>query len=146
MPTATPTGVSLAASPLDVSWSEQMNYEGREGESRWCQIYMTYTNNSTQIYPWPEFLPVFLIVNADGSDAYAVYGNYYSKAMGWPSGIEGTPPDIPPGSSAEWTWYSATQVTGQYCSLVAIKCQDWSYIAHYNAEGRLTETEILPPE
>ena len=84
--------------------------------------------------------------NADGSPAYWVPGNYYSKAQGWPTGIEGTPPDIPAGASADWTWYISTQTAGQYCALVGVAHQDWTYLAQYNAEGKLVETEIVPPE
>jgi len=142
-PTATP---DIGASPLDVTWSEQMNYEGNVGESQWCQINMTYTNNSTQNSVWPEYQPAFLIVNADGSAFQWRPGNYYHKSQGWPTGIEGTPPDILAGGSAEWTWYTATDQAGQYCSIVGVAVQDWLYVAHYDAEGKLAETEIIPPQ
>ncbi|HEX9924344.1 MAG TPA: hypothetical protein VGD99_16935 [Anaerolineae bacterium] len=145
VPTSTPTPVK-AASPLAISWSEQMVYEGRAGESRWCQINMTYTNNSTQTYSWPDYRPVFQIVNADGAEAYAVFANYYQKSQGWPNGIEGTPPDIPAGSSAEWTWYSVSEQPGQSCALVTVIFQDWLYIAHYDAGGQLVNTEVQPPQ
>ncbi len=123
-----------------------MNYEGNVGESRWCQINMTYTNNSTQDSVWPEYQPGFLIVNADGSALKWYLANYYRKSQGWPSGIAGTPPTILAGDSADWTWYSATNQAGQYCAIVAVAVQDWTYAAHYDAEGRLGETEIIPPE
>jgi len=123
-----------------------MNYEGNVGESRWCQINMTYTNNSTQNSVWPEYQPAFLIVNADGSAFQWRPGNYYHKSQGWPTGIEGTPPDILAGGSAEWTWYTATDQAGQYCSIVGIAVQDWLYVAHYDTEGKLAETEIIPPQ
>lgn len=141
-PTATPTVVVIAAPPLAVTWSEQMNYEGNVGESRWCQINMTYTNNSDEAYSWPAFRPVFLVLNADGSQAYAAPGNYYSKTQGWATGIEGTPPDIPPGTSADWTWYTSTQVAGQYCVAVVVKFQNLLYLAKYDQEGHLVDTYI----
>jgi hypothetical protein len=122
-----------------------MNYEGNVGDSRWCQINMTYTNNSGKNYPWPEFRPVFFVLNADGSDAYYAPGNYYSKAQGWPTGIEGTPPDIPAGSSADWTWYISTEAAGQFCGVVGISFEDWFYLALYDPEGRLSETEVMRP-
>jgi len=142
-PTATP---DIAASPFDITWSEQMNYEGNVGESQWCQINMTYTNNTTESSVWPAYRPGFLIVNADTTPVQWYLANYYQKSQGWPTGIEGTPPDILAGSSAEWTWYSATDRTGQYCATVGVAVQGWVYMAHYDAEGHLAETEIIPPE
>ena len=123
-----------------------MNYEGTVGETQWCQINMIYTNNSNEVYPWPDYRTVFFVLNADGSTAYAFPGNYYSKSQGWPTGIEGTPPDIPPNSSAEWTWYISTQQGGQYCALVGIGFQNWTYFAHYDPTGKLVSTEIIPPQ
>jgi hypothetical protein len=123
-----------------------MTYEGREGESRWCQINMIYANNSRQNSVWPEYRPIFQILNADDSVAALYLANYYSKSQGWPTGIEGIPPDILAGGSADWTWYTATSLAGQYCATVVVGVQDWVYVAHYNAEGKLVETEILPPQ
>jgi hypothetical protein len=124
-----------------------MAYEGREGESRWCQLNMTYTNNSNQDLVWPDYQPIIVIANPDGLEDHWFFANFYSKFDGWPNGVD--PNNIPPilaGGSAEWTWYSATDQAGQYCSLVGVGVQDWTYLAHYNSEGQLVETETLPPE
>jgi S1-C subfamily serine protease len=142
----TPASADLTAGPLEITWSEQMTYEGRVGESRWCQINMVYTNKSGEAYLWPDYQAVFFIFNADGSPLYSAPGNYYSKAAGWPNGIEGIPPDILSGTSADWTWYSATQQAGQFCGAVGVAFQGWAYLAFYDQEGRLLGTEVIPPE
>jgi hypothetical protein len=132
--------------PLNITWSQKMTYEGRQGESRWCQMSMTYENQSGQSYNWPDFRPAFLIMNADGTEDGWYYANYYAKEDGWENGITGTPPNIPAGDSADWTWYSATSGAGQYCGAVAISYGDWVYAASYNAQGALEGTEVFPPE
>ncbi|NEP83186.1 MAG: ABC transporter ATP-binding protein [Okeania sp. SIO3B3] len=132
--------------PLNVSWAQQMTYEGRMGESRWCQMSLTYQNNSGQSYDWPDYRPVFLIVNGDGSQDGWYHGGYYAKEDGWENGIEGTPPSISNNASADWTWYSATDRAGQYCGAVAVAFQDWTYVAVYDAQGSLIETGAYPPK
>lgn len=142
-----PGGAEVTGSgPLNVSWSPQMTYEGRMGESRWCQMSMTYQNNGGQSYDWPAYRPVFLIVNGDGSQDGWYYGGYYAKEDGWENGIEGTPPSMPGGTSADWTWYSATDRAGQYCAAVGVAFQDWVYVAVYDAQGALIETGAYPPQ
>ncbi len=149
LPTATPpaTPANLAAAPMEIRWPDQMSYEGRAGESRWCQISMTYTNHSNQDLVWPEYQPIFVIANPDGVETYWLFANFYSKLNGWPNGVD--PNNIPPilaGGSADWTWYSVADQAGQYCAVVGIVVQDWTYLARYDAQGRLVKTEILPPE
>lgn len=127
-----------------------MNYKLKVtlgGKNEYKKIGSIDCNNDTdEVYTWPDFRPAFFVVHADGSEAYVAPGNYYSKAQGWPNGIAGTPPDIPPGASADWTWYTSTQAAGQYCSMVGVTFQDWVYLALYDVEGRLVETEIIPPQ
>lgn len=132
--------------PLTISWSPQMTYEGRQGDSRWCQFSMTYQNDSGQTYRWPDYRPAILLVNGDGSVDGWYFANYYAKEDGWENGIEGTPPPIPDGASADWTWYIATGGAGQYCGAAGIMFGEWAYLAYYNAQGALEGTEISPPE
>ncbi|MBN1995137.1 MAG: hypothetical protein JW953_20770 [Anaerolineae bacterium] len=140
------TAPAPGSAPLNISWSPQMTYESRQGESRWCQMSMTYQNNSGQTYNWPQYRPAFLILNGDGSEDGWYYANYYAKEDGWENGISGTPPPIPSGTSADWTWYSATGWAGQYCAAVAVAYGDWVYVAFYDAQGTLTGAEVYPPE
>ncbi len=147
---STGTGAGNGTQPdgagLNISWSPQMTYEGRQGDSRWCQVSMTYQNNSGAPYNWPDYRPAVLILNADGSQDGWYYANYYSKEEGWENGISGTPPPIAAGASADWTWYSATGRAGQYCGAVAISHNGWVYIATYTPQGGLDETGVYPPE
>lgn len=137
---------NTADAPLNITWSKQMTYEGRQGESRWCQMSMTYQNQGSQSFNWPDFRPAFQIMNADGTEDGWYFANYYAKEDGWDNGITGTPPNIPAGGSADWTWYSATGGAGQYCSVVAVSYGDWVYVASYNAQGALEGAEVYPPE
>jgi len=128
-----------SSSPLRVTWS-RMGYEGRDDSSQWCEIQMTFQNNSEQTYNWPDYRPAFLIRNADGSTFAWYGGNYYHKSDGWPNGIEGDPPPIPPGSSASWTWYTSTSGAGQYCAQVEVSFLGWTYKAVYDSQGNLVST------
>ncbi|MCG3211419.1 MAG: hypothetical protein FOGNACKC_05065 [Anaerolineae bacterium] len=145
-PTSTSASVDPADAPLAIVWSEQMTYEGNVGDARWCQINMTYTNNSNDVYPWPDFRPLFFISSADDSQTFITSGNFYSKADGWANGIVGLPPDIPAGTSADWTWYTSTRAAGETCFGVAIQFQGWVYAAQYEPDGRLLKTGIMPPK
>jgi len=131
---------------LKLNWSKQMTYEGREGQSRWCQIQLIYQNNTGQTYKWPDYQPAFQIVNPDGSQDTWYKGQYYRKEDGWENGISGTPPPIPSGSSADWTWYSATNRAGQYCAMVAVVFGDYVFYAQYDAAGQLGETGVTLAE
>lgn len=143
----TPTVEAIVNQPaLTVTWPEQMNYENRTGESLWCQISMTYHNQSDQGYNFPDYQPTFLLFNADGSEVGGYLGNYYRQDKGWPNGISGDPQPIPPASSADWTWYTATATPGQYCGLVFIQFQEWVYGAAYDPQGKLVETDTFPME
>lgn len=131
---------------LKLNWSRQMTYEGREGQSRWCQIQLVYQNNTGRTYRWPDYQPAFQIVNADGSQDTWYKGQYYRKEDGWENGISGTPPPIPSGSSADWTWYSATNRAGQYCATAAVVFGDYIFYAQYDAAGQLGETGVVSAE
>jgi hypothetical protein len=122
-----------------------MGYEGREGVSRWCEFKVTYHNLSQKTVNWPEYRPLMLIRNADGSEVGWTLGNYYRREDGWSNGIEGEPPPIPPGGAAEWTWYTAAEQSGQYCADVAIEVQGWIYYATYDIQGALTGTNVYAP-
>lgn len=146
LPTAPPPPAAPVAqsAPFNMTWSSQMTYEGREAQSQWCQISMTYTNLSNETVNWPDYQPAFRVVNPDGQLYEWRAGNYYSVEDGWPNGISGTPPPIAPNSSADWTWYSYTDTTGQYCDSVAIFLQGWIYLAEYNAQGQFTAQYAEP--
>lgn len=154
-PTTAPTKESAAPteedapaagqSPLKVSWSNQMGYEGREGESRWCEMQMTYQNVSGAVINWPDYQPSFLIRNGDDSEDGWYYANYYRKEDGWENGIEGDPQPIPSGGRADWTWYSYTDRADQYCAEVAVEYQGWLYHAAYNAQGTLVDSQVYAP-
>ncbi len=132
-------------SPLDISWSSQMTYEDRQGDSRWCQMSMTYQNNGGGTYKWPQYRPAFLIANEDGSEDGWYHANYYAKEDGWEDGISGTPLSIPIGTEADWTWYFATDWNDQYCASVAVVFEDWVYAAFYDSQGALVGEEVYPP-
>lgn len=132
-------------SPLEVVWEGPMGYEGREDQSQWCEMKMSYRNTSGSTVNWPDYQPLFLIRNGDGSEDGWYYGSYYHKEDGWPNGIEGDPPPIAPNNSANWTWYSATDVGGQYCAAVAVEYQGWIYQATYGPQGALLDTQVIAP-
>jgi hypothetical protein len=115
-----------------------MNIEARGGGSNWCQVQMTYFNQSTQDLAWPDYQPVFSVAAPDGSILRRWKANYYSTDQGWPNGIAGVPPTIPAGkSSFLWTWYTATGGGGEYCRYVAVQWQGVTHVAEFNPQGKL---------
>ncbi len=148
-PKPTPTkapATPAAASPLQITWSD-MSYEGREGESRWCQTRMIYVNKSKRAARWPEYRPGIQIVNPDGSEDGWYLASFYSKADGWENGIDpNNIPAIAPGASADWTWYSATDRSGQFCATIGLIYQGWTYTASFDRTGKLLGSKIFPPK
>ena len=134
-----------ANAPLAIVWEGPMGYEGREGETRWCEMKMTYRNLSGANVNWPDYRPLFLIRNGDGSEDGWYYANYYHKEDGWENGIEGEPPTIPPGQGANWTWYSFTDRADQYCASIAVEYQGWIFRADYGPQGALINTHVVAP-
>ena len=146
-PTATkPPAAATAASPLQITWTD-MSYEGREGDSRWCQTRMIYVNKSKRAARWPEYRPSVQIVNADGSEDGWYLASFYSKTDGWENGIDpNNIPAIAPGASADWTWYSATDRAGQYCATIGLVYQGWTYTASFDRTGKLLGSKTFPPK
>jgi hypothetical protein len=151
-PTATrkPTAVARTATPvvsITVDWLSGMGYEGRDANSRWCQMQMVYHNNDTQDLKWPDYRPVFGVAAADTSIAHWWNAGFYSKIYGWPNGIEGLPPTIPAGqSSYTWTWYSVAQNNGEYCRYVYVQLRGKTFAAEYSPQGDLVnKNATLPP-
>jgi len=148
-PKPTPTkapAASAAASPLQITWTD-MSYEGRAGDSRWCQTRMIYVNKSKRAARWPEYRPGIQIVNGDGSEDGWYLASFYSKADGWENGIDpNNIPAIAPGASADWTWYSATDRAGQFCATIALVYQGWTYTASFDRTGKLLGSKTFPPK
>ncbi len=139
------SGAPAGQSPLKINWGDQMGYEGREGESRWCEMQMTYQNVSGAPINWPDYQPGFLIRNGDDSEDGWYNANFYRKEDGWAQGIEGDPQPIQSGGRADWTWYSYTDRADQYCAEVAVEYQGWVYHAFYNAQGTLVDSQVYAP-
>ncbi len=148
-PKPTPTkapATTTAASPLQITWTD-MSYEGREGDSRWCQTRMIYVNKSKRAARWPEYRPGIQILNGDGSEDGWYLASFYSKADGWENGIDpNNIPAIAPGASADWTWYSATERAGQYCATIGLVYQGWTYTASFDRAGKLLGSKTFPPK
>lgn len=148
-PKPTPTkapATSAAASPLQITWTD-MSYEGRAGDSRWCQTRMIYVNKSKRAARWPEYRPGIQIVNGDGSEDGWYLASFYSKADGWENGIDpNNIPAIAPGASADWTWYSATDRAGQFCATIGLVYQGWTYTASFDRTGKLLGSKTFPPK
>lgn len=148
-PKPTPTkapAATTAASPLQITWSD-MSYEGRQGDSRWCQTRVIYVNKSKRAARWPEYRPGIQILNGDGSEDGWYLASFYSKADGWENGIDpNNIPAIAPGASADWTWYSATDRAGQFCAAIGLIYQGWTYTANFDRAGKLLGSKAIPPK
>jgi len=144
-PEATAETAAAGNAPLEIVWEGPMGYEGREGQTRWCEMKMTYRNLSGATINWPDYQPLFLILNGDGSEDGWYYANYYHKEDGWENGIEGDPSPILPDQRANWTWYSFTDTADQYCAGVAVEYQGWIYQATYGPQGALINSEVIAP-
>ena len=55
-------------------------------------------------------------------------------------------PAIAPGASADWTWYSATDRSGQFCATIGLIYQGWTYTASFDRTGKLLGSKIFPPK
>lgn len=144
-PAVTEEPAASANAPLEIVWEGPMGYEGREGQTQWCEMKMTYRNVSGATINWPDYRPLFLILNGDGSEDGWYYANYYHKEDGWENGIEGEPPPVAPDQGANWTWYSSTERADQYCAGVAVEYQGWIYQATYGPQGALLDTQVIAP-
>ncbi len=144
-PAATEAPAAESNAPLEITWNGPMGYEGREGETKWCEMKMTYRNLSGAAINWPDYQPLFLILNGDGSEDGWYYANYYHKEDGWENGIAGDPPPMAPDQGANWTWYSFTDTADQYCAGVAVEYQGWVYRANYGPQGALLDTQVIAP-
>jgi len=144
--TQPPASQTVGDPPLKVTWSNSMTYEGKDGTTRWCQISMTYQNVSQQSINWPNYQPVFILMNGDGSEAAQYNADYYKAEEGWPNGIKGTPPPLVAGSSADWTWYIFTEQPGQYCEMVYVIVDNWAFQGTYDVKGNLVSADVFPPE
>lgn len=144
-----------------------MGYEGRDAETRWCQMHnetlnltgeeMSFQNPETLLkkpmgvlidLKTDGFQPVFAIANADGTINRWSAAGWYAKMFGWPNGIEDFPPKPVVGgaSSGDWTWYSVVQNNGEFCRFVYVRWKGQALAAEYAPDGKLINVNAtLPP-
>lgn len=166
-PTRAPTKPPVPANVFSVAWKTDMGYEGRDAETRWCQMHnetlnltgeeMSFQNPETLLkkpmgvlidLKTDGFQPVFAIANADGTINRWSAAGWYAKMFGWPNGIEDFPPKPVVGgaSSGDWTWYSVVQNNGEFCRFVYVRWKGQALAAEYAPDGKLINVNAtLPP-
>lgn len=165
--TRAPTKPPAPANAFSVMWKTDMGYEGRDAETRWCQMHNETQNLTGEDMHFQDlgtllkkpmgalidlktdgFQPVIAIANADGTINRWSAAGWYAKMFGWPNGIEDFPPKPVVGgaSSGDWTWYSVVQNNGEFCRFAYVRWKGQVLAAEFAPDGKLINTNATLPD